>query len=147
MSAFLLLRVHHDEPCFASIDSQLLLAFAGMPKLQLPKQPSGVLELRTYHSHSESKARRKIEMFNDGEITVFQKSGFDTVLFGESLYGPGLPHLTYLLAADDMESNKANWNTFINHPEWKAMKDLPKYADTVTNIEKVYLAPTAFSEV
>ena len=141
------LAADKDDPAFAQIDSQLLLAFAGQPEIALPKHGSGVLELRTYHSHSEAKARRKIDMFNDGEIEVFHKVGFDTVLFGEALYGTGLPHLTYLLASEDLPSNKASWAAFIDHPEWKAMKDLPKYAQTVSKIEKLYLSPTSFSQV
>lgn len=136
-----------DEPAFARIESTLLVAFGGQPRLMVPKRAPRLLELRTYESHSEAKARRKIEMFNDGEIPIFREAGFETVFFGESLIGPGLPNLKYLLAAPDMEANQAGWKAFVGHPDWKAMKDLPKYADTVSRIEKQFLVPTSFSEV
>ncbi|QDU90688.1 hypothetical protein Pla175_40970 [Pirellulimonas nuda] len=136
-----------DDPAFGQIDSSLLVAFAGQPKLQTPRQRPRVLELRTYHSHSEAKARRKVEMFNEGEIPIFRKAGFETVFFGESLIGPGLPNLKYMLAADDMTANEAGWKGFIGHPDWAAMKDLPRYADTVSKIEKLFLKPAAFSQV
>ena len=97
--------------------------------------------------HSEAKAGRKIEMFNDGEIPIFREAGFETVFFGESLIGSGIPNLKYLLAAQDMEANRAGWKAFVGHPDWKAMKDLPKYADTVSHIDKQFLVPTSFSEV
>lgn len=136
-----------DDPAYVRLNSTLLVAFTGQPQLSIPRNRPRVLELRTYQSHSESKARRKIEMFNDGEIPIFREAGFETVFFGESLFGGDLPNLKYLLASDDLTANKASWKEFVNHPDWKAMKDLPKYADTVSNIEKVYLTPTRFSDV
>ncbi len=136
-----------DDPAFARIDSTLLVAFAGQPQIQLPGRRPRVLELRTYQSHSEAKARRKIEMFNAGEIPIFRKAGFETVFFGESLFGPDLPNLKYLVAAADMAANAAGWKAFREHPDWVAMKDLPQYADTVSHIDKLYLIPTAFSEI
>jgi hypothetical protein len=136
-----------DAPAFARIESTLMVAFAGQPQLMLPKRGPRLLEVRTYESYSEAKARRKIEMFNDGEIPIFRKAGFETVFFGESLVGPSLPNLKYLLCAQDLDANRAGWKAFVNHPDWKAMKDLPKYADTVSHIDRQYLVPTQFSEV
>jgi hypothetical protein len=135
------------DPAFTRIDSTLLVAFAGQPRLAVPRRAPRVFEVRTYESYSEAKARRKIEMFNSGEIPIFREAGFETVFFGESLVGPSLPNLKYLLAAPDMQANQAGWKNFIGHPDWVAMKDLPQYADTVSHIDKVYLAPTSFSEV
>jgi hypothetical protein len=146
-SAAQYLNAAKNDPAFTRIDSTLLVAFAGQPQLKLPEHRNRVFELRTYQSHSESRARRKIQMFNEGEIPIFRKAGFETVCFGESLFGPDLPNLKYLLAADDMAANAANWKAFVSHPDWLAMKDLPRYADTVSHIDKIYLAPTAFSEV
>ena len=135
------------DPAFSRIESTLMVAFAAQPQLHVPQRRPRVLELRTYQSHSESKARRKIEMFNDGEIPIFRDVGFETVFFGESLYGADLPNLKYLLASDDMSANKSSWTAFIGHPDWKAMKDLPKYAETVSHIDNVFLRPTGFSDV
>lgn len=136
-----------QDPAFARIESTLMIAFEGHPLLTAPQRRPRVLELRTYQSHSEAKARRKIEMFNDGEIPIFRDAGFEPVFFGESLYGGNLPNLQYALASDDMEAHNEGWKAFRNHPDWIAMKDLPKYADTVSHIDQLFLAPTAFSEV
>ena len=141
------LAADQDDPAFERIDSTFMIAFAAQPELRPPARRSRVLELRTYESHSESKARRKIDMFNDGEIPIFRDAGFETVFFGESLFGTDLPNLKYLLASDDLGANKASWTAFIEHPDWKAMKDLPKYADTVSHIDNVFLTPTEFSDV
>ena len=67
------LNAKKSEPAFERIDSWLLLAFQGMPRMQLPafskkKAPNRVFEMRDYESHSELKALSKIAMFNDGEI-------------------------------------------------------------------------------
>jgi hypothetical protein len=57
-----------SNPAFERIDSWLMLAFAGMPKLEWPaycweKKPR-MFELRTYESYSEAMALKKVEMFN-----------------------------------------------------------------------------------
>lgn len=136
-----------DNPAFERIESSLLVAFAGMPKIKLPERGPRVLELRTYESHSEAKARRKIDMFNDGEIPIFGNVGLDPVFFGETLIGSRVPNLKYMLATADLESNKAGWERFVVDKDWVAMRDLPKYADTVSKIHKLYLAPTDYSQV
>jgi hypothetical protein len=103
--------------------------------------------MRTYESFSEDRARAKVEMFNDGEIGIFPECGFENVFFGESLVGPGLPNLKYMLAAPDMPTNEKGWKTFLEHPDFVRMKDDPKYADTVSKITKLFLEPTDYSQV
>jgi hypothetical protein len=136
-----------DDPAFERIDSWLMISFEGMPKPQAPAHKPRVVELRTYESHSEERARKKIEMFNSGEIEIFRKCGFETIFFGEALVGANLPHLKYMLAAPDMAANAAGWAKFRNHPDWLAMKDLPEYKDAVSKVSRVYLEPTAYSQI
>lgn len=141
------LAAEKEDPAFQRIDSQLLVAFTGWPQITAPKQGPRILEVRTYESYNEERARAKIKMFNSGEMPIFQKCGFENVFFGEALIGAGLPHLTYMLAAPDMAANEAGWQKFINHPDWAKMKDLPEYKDTVSNIRKLYLEPLPFSQI
>jgi len=136
-----------SDPAFERIESSLMVAFDGMPRIEVPTKNPRVLELRHYESYSEAKARRKVDMFNEGEIPIFLDLGFENVFFGETLIGPQMPNLKYMLAADSMEANAAGWKAFIEHPDWLAMRDLPRYADTVSHIEKTYLLPTGFSEI
>jgi hypothetical protein len=136
-----------ETPAFDRIDSTLLLAFAGAPKITPPAMKPRVLEMRTYESFSEDRARAKVEMFNDGEIGIFPECGFENVFFGESLVGPALPNLKYMLAAPDMPTNEKGWKTFLEHPDFVRMKDDPKYADTVSKITKLFLEPTDYSQV
>jgi hypothetical protein len=66
------LQTAKSNPAFARIDTWLLRALPGMPKLDLPahskeKKPR-IFEVRTYESYSEAKAQKKVDMFNNGEI-------------------------------------------------------------------------------
>ena len=141
------LAAEKEDPAFVRIESWLMLAFAGAPQITPPAQKPRVLELRTYESFSEERARAKVDMFNDGEIPIFPKCGFENVFFGETLVGASLPSLKYMLAAPDMAANEAGWKKFLASPDFIAMKDNPKYADTVSKITKLFLAPTDYSQV
>lgn len=136
-----------EDPAYARIESSLMVAFDGMKQLSVPDGNPKAYELRIYESHNEAKARRKIDMFNNGEIPIFRDAGFQPVFFGETLIGPLVPNLKYMLATDDAEGNKASWQRFGVHPDWVAMRSLPIYADTVSRITSIMLTPTSFSEI
>ena len=135
------------DPAFERIDSSLMIAFMGATSITPPARKPRVLELRTYESFSEDRARAKVEMFNDGEIGIFPNCGFENVFFGETLVGASLPNLKYMLAAPDMAANEAGWKTFLANPDFVAMKDDPKYTDTVSKITKLFLEPTDYSQI
>lgn len=136
-----------DDPAFARIESTLMVAFTAQQRIVAPRRGPRVFEMRTYESHSEAKAARKIEMFNAGEVPIFRDAGFETVFFGESLVGPSLPNLKYMVASPDMGANEASWEAFRVHPEWKALKAQAKYANSVSRNVKLFLVPTPFSEI
>ena len=139
------------NPAFDRIDSWLMLAFAGMPKLELPvycreKKPR-LFELRTYESHSELKALKKVEMFNAGEIDTMREVGLGPIFYGQGLVGSNLPHLTYMVSAEDQEAHKKHWAAFGAHPTWAKLKNDPQYADTVSKIVNRFLAPKPYSQI
>ena len=78
-----------DKPAYQRIESSLLLAFKGMPALDIPVQSPGcAFQLRIYESPSVKTGQKKIEMFNDaGEIDIFRRVGLHPVFFGEALIG------------------------------------------------------------
>jgi hypothetical protein len=141
------LAAKKDDPAFERIQSSLMVAFAGMPRLAVPQGKPKVFELRTYESHSEERARRKIDMFNNGEIPLFVEAGFENVFFSETLVGDRLPNLKYMLAAPDMDANKAGWRKFTSLPGWLAIRDLPEYKDTVSKATPLFLEPMPFSQI
>ena len=101
----------------------------------------------TYESHSELKALKKVEMFNSGEIDVMREVGLGPIFYGQALIGPGLPHLTYMLSAEDSDAHKKHWEAFGKHPVWNKLKNDPQYADTVSKITNHFLVPTSYSQI
>lgn len=141
-----------DHPSYYRMESRLLRAFSEFPEIELPHDYPGkqgrIFELRIYESHSLLAAAKKREMFNEGgEIEIFRKTGLSPVLFGETIVGPRMPSLAYLLTFESMAARDDAWNTFKGHPEWEALKGDPQYADTVSTITDVIFAPTAYSQM
>ena len=145
------LQTPKSEPAFERIDSWLMLAFAGMPRMELPaltrEKKSRIFELRTYESHSEVKALKKVEMFNSGEIDVMREVELAPVFYGQAVIGSNLPHLTYMLSGADRELHKKQWGGFGKHAVWKKLNGDPQYADTVSKISNRFLEPTAYSQI
>lgn len=141
------------SPGYVRVESSLMVAFEGMPKLEAPpataEYRSRIFELRTYESHSKKANLKKIEMFNTGEIAIFRRTGLRAVFFGETLVGSKLPNLTYMLTFPNMEARDRNWATFVADPEWKKLSTTPGYTDveTVSNITNSILSPAQYSEV
>lgn len=140
-----------QEPIYERLESWFLRAFKGMPVMELPPQTAAgedrIFELRLYESHNEETARRKVHMFDNGEIDVMQEVDMAPLLFGELLIGEDVPALVYILSASDMEAHREHWQAFGGHPEWIRMRDMDYYKGTVSRIENVFLRPTAFSQI
>jgi hypothetical protein len=145
------LQTAKDNPAFERIDSWLLLAFAGMPRLEVPEltreKKQRVFEMRTYESYSEAKALKKIQMFNSGEIDVMHEVKLSPVFYGQALVGKDLPHLTYMLCGEDKEVHKKHFGDFGKHPTWNKLKNDPEYADTVSKITSRFLEPLSYSQI
>jgi NIPSNAP len=123
----------------------------GHPQLQLPPESKTghVFELRTYESNDELTLRRKIDMFNKGEIRVFQKLGMNPVFFAEAIVGSRMPHLTYMLTYNDLASRERLWSAFGSDPDWQKLRVMPGLSDPeiVSNITNTILHPAAFSDI
>jgi len=136
------------EPMYVRYESSLMVAFKDMPKLEVPEKKSRIFELRTYESHSTKAAKKKIEMFNEGgEIAIFKKTGLQPVFFGETIIGPKLPNLTYMLAFENMEDRDKSWAVFGSDPDWQKLRADPAYKDTVSNVTDIILQPTPYSQI
>jgi hypothetical protein len=137
-----------SESAYVRIESSLMVAFKDMPYLEVPEKKPRIFELRTYESHSVKAAKKKIEMFNEGgEIAIFKKTGLQPVFFGETIIGPKLPNLTYMLVFDDMATRDKRWGTFGSDPDWKKLRANPAYKDTVSNITDIILRPARYSQI
>ena len=140
-------------PAFQRIESSLLAAFEGWPKVT-PPEASGekskrIYQLRTYESASDQDHVRKVEMFHSGEFEVFVKAGAQPVFFGDALIGPRLPNLTYMLSFASMEDLDKSWAAFGADPAWKKLSASPRFSfeQIVSNISNQILTPLAASQI
>lgn len=138
---------------YVRMEVSLLRAFGGMPQIELPptdeKRAPRVFELRTYESNSTVSLRKKIGMFENGEIAIFRQHGLLPVFFGQTIVGPRMPNLTYMVAFDDLAAREKNWRAFATSAEWKKLSSTPGLSDAevVSNISNTLLSPLPFSEI
>ncbi len=141
-----------QEPLYQRFESTLMESFAYMPHVEIPEHIEGkagrIYELRIYEAHNRKASTLKVEMFNEGgEIEVFRKTGLYPVFFGKTIAGPLMPNLIYMLGFESITERDANWKNFINSDEWAAIKDLPRYKDTVSGITDIIYVPSRVSQI
>ena len=135
---------------FLRVESALLAAFEGWPRVTPPDtHAKRIFQLRTYESPSYRDHVRKVEMFHAGEFDIFKAAGFHNVFFGDTLVGPRMPNLTYMLSFPSLTELDAHWDAFRNHPDWKKLSADPKYAfePIVNAITNLILSPLASSQI
>lgn len=138
------------DPAYERVESMLLRAFTGMPKLNVPGAGEGKqrrFELRTYKSENDIQGILKVQMFNEGEIELFKKVGLPAVFYGEALIASNLPQLTYMLVHDDEEAQKESWKKFFEHPDWKALSADEQYQVIKLQVTKHMLTATDYSPI
>jgi hypothetical protein len=141
------------SPPFMRIESSLMIAFEGWPRLVVPpvtaQHGKRVFQLRTYESPTNQDHVRKVEMFHNGEFEIFQRAGFWQVFFGDTLIGPRLPQLTYMLSFPDLAEMDPKWDAFSSDPQWKKLSGLPRYSfePTVSDVSNLVLRPASFSQI
>jgi hypothetical protein len=140
-------------PSFQRVETSLLAAFQGWPKLTPPASATTkgkrVFQLRTYESPSNGDHVRKVEMFHSGEFEIFLNAGFHPVFFGDTLFGSRMPSLTYMLGFANQQELEAKWDLFRNDPAWKKLSTSPRYSSDqlVTNITNLILSPLDCSQI
>ncbi len=138
-----------NAPAYDRIESSLLQAFTGMPKMEVPEKKTRIFELRRYESPTEYAGKKKIDMFNRGnEIAIFKRLGFNPVFYSETLIGNYRPNLVYMITFDDQAAHDRLWKAFGADPEWNKLKSMPEYPDAlVSKITSTMLVPVSYSQV
>jgi hypothetical protein len=137
-----------DQAPYSRISSSLMDAFDGLPQMRpTDTGKDRIFELRIYESYSEDAHRRKVHMFDNGEIDIFDEVGLPSVFYGRNLAGENIPCLTYMLVFDGLEHREAAWKRFFESPKWNEIKVKPEYANTVSNIHRLFLLPTEYSQI
>ena len=139
-----------DSPPFARYESILMKAFKGMPRLSVPSfitpPRDRIYELRNYQSATEAKAAKKRDMFNNGEMDIFTKLGFNAVFYGQVLAGSDMPNLMYMTTFQDMKVHDEKWAAFRTDPDWVRMRGMEEYKNTTSKTTPFLLFPTDYSD-
>lgn len=142
-----------QQPAFERRSSVLLRAMEGWPKLVLPAATTQkiprMFELRTYQDPTDQDHVRKLEMINSGYFPIFKEAGFEQVFYGDTLIGPTLPDLTYMLGFKDMTERDTCWKAFFATEAWKKLSTMERYAfeQIVTKVSNEILMPTDYSQI
>ncbi|SEI73466.1 NIPSNAP protein [Cyclobacterium xiamenense] len=140
----------HDQAPFVRLETLLLQAFTGSPRMATPSltgpKSERVYELRSYEAATERLYRQKVKMFNSGEIDIFDRLNFNPVFYAETLAGANMPNLVYMTTFENKADRDAHWDAFRVDPDWEAMKDLEEYRNTVSKNDTRLLYPTEYSD-
>jgi hypothetical protein len=117
-----------------------------LPPSSAEKKP-WIFELRTYQSPSESKGINKVQMFNSGEVPLMQEVGLCPVFFSQTLVGPQMPNLVYMVSGENMDEHKKHWEQFKNAPVWKKLSSDLQYKDNVSRVINIFLKRTPASQI
>ncbi len=139
--------VGNDKPLYERVSTYFGKAFDGFKSFQLPTaSASRIFEWRTYEAYNEDALRRKIQMFNEEELKIFDKVGLHNVMFAEVLAGENTPCLSYFISFDSMKERDENWAKFSADPDWKRIVSDPKYSNSHSRTVRRFLEPTVYSQ-
>ena len=110
-----------SEPPFDSRQRVLLEAADFSPEIvappEKPKSPR-YFEIRLYHSPTSRQLRMLHERFAGPEIQIFHRSGVHPILYGDTVVGPDMANLTYIVPFATLEDREKAWAAFNADPEW-----------------------------
>jgi hypothetical protein len=111
-----------------------------------PKASTMVYELRVYHA-AEGKLGELLARFRDHTIKLFDRHGMKSLAYWTPVEEPLKGNtLVYILEHPSREAAAANWKSFQNDPEWKAVKEKSEANGKLTEkIDSTFLAMTDFS--
>ena len=141
------------SPAFLRVEGFLLKAFDGWPRLTPPATSAAkgnrIFQLRAYESPSNGDHVRKLEMFRDGEFQIFKNANFHPLFYGDTLIGPRMPNMMYMLSFANMEEMNAKWDAFNSDPAWKKLSTSPRYGSEaiVSNVTNLILNPLSVSQI
>jgi hypothetical protein len=145
------LDTEYNNPVYTGFESIFMEAIAGMPVLRAPGLKSGpserIYELRRYEAASEKLHENKISQFNNGELDIFSRLGFNVVFCGQVKAGSKMPSLMYMTSFENKTERDAHWKTFGSDPAWTKLNAQPEYAHNFLRADIYLLHPTAISDI
>jgi NIPSNAP len=115
-----------SEPPFDSLQRVLLRATDFSPEIVPPAEPPKsprYFEMRVYHSPTLRQLGLLHERFAGPEIQIFHRSGVNPILYGDTVAGPDMPNLTYIIPFATLGDREKAWSAFSADPEWIKVRD------------------------
>ena len=145
------INTEFDKPVYKNFESILMESFTGMPTLVVPSLKSDaserIYELRRYEAATEKLHENKISQFNNGELDIFKRLGFNTVFCGQVKAGAKLPSMMYMTSFENKAERDDHWKAFSADPTWKTLNSQPEYAHNFLRADIYLLHPMSFSEI
>ena len=143
------LQAPFNKPPYTRFESILMHAFAGMPKLETHEfaNSNTIYELRSYEAATEALHLNKIKMFDEGEIEIFDRLGFNAIFYGQVLAGSKMPNFMYMTSFEDMDYRDAHWENFDNDPGWKKLLSDPQYKNNFLKADIYLLKAKPYSDI
>lgn len=140
-----------NNPPYKRYESILMEGFTGMPSLMAPKlqgtPAERIYELRNYEAATEKLHEKKISQFNNGELDIFKRLGFNTIFCGQVKAGTKMPSMMYMTSFENQAARDAHWKAFTDDAGWKSLNAQPQYAHNFLRADIYLLHPTAYSEI
>jgi len=114
------------EPPFDSQQRVLLTATDFSPEIPPPAEKPGTpryFEIRVYHSPTQRQLGMLHERFAGAEIRIFHRCGINPILYADTLAGPDIPNLTYIIPFATLADREKAWSAFSADPEWVKVRD------------------------
>jgi len=136
------------DPVYTDCETFFLHCLPTIPTLETPSLGADrVYQMRLYRSFNIDRNDAKMKMFyQGGELPLFREVEMNPIFFGDILAGTRLPAFIYMIGFASTAKRDEAWKSFVAHPKWAAMKDLPEYADTATEIDNIMLLPSPGSQ-
>ena len=140
------------DPPYDTLQRVLLQATDFSPEIvplaEKPKSPR-YFELRVYHSPTRRQLQLLHERFTGAEIPIFHRSGVHPLLYTDTLIGPEMPNLTYLIPFATLAEREKAWDAFNADPEWiKARADSIARGGQIVDYNNISMwRATAFSPI
>jgi hypothetical protein len=124
--------------------SMFAASAAETPAAQPASNELHCFELRTYYA-APGKLDALNARFREHTMKLFEKHGLTSIGYWMPLENTN-NQLIYLLGYPNREAATQAWREFSSDPEWqKVVRETEANGRLTTNIESIYLTPTAFS--
>jgi hypothetical protein len=145
-------ELEKTEPAYYREGARLLGAPAFCPPLAATAPgdpPHKLYELWVYESPTHRQLAYLHERFAGGEIEIFHQSGIHPILYADTILGPNLPNMVYLIPFESEAQREKAWAAFRSNPDWIRIRDesVPRGGEIAQNITNMLLVAASFSMI